>query len=191
MNQEKEDKKNKKTRWVYLVIPLLIVTTVSLIVLVSVNFNQSFIPTYRVQFEAADKVDGPYRDINKRAPVFDFDRLVSPQIEPLVAFVKISNRGNVNLRYRLGFEVTINSLEKAIILEINHLEHDTAYKVTGTQMNQWASTEAHLNKGTSEIYQFTLSLDINILTSDYNLETTDPQFPLGFAFDILLYLFER
>jgi len=170
---------------------LFLIGTFSLVTVVVVtNSSSSVTPLFNVAFETSDRIDGTYRNINQGAPVFAFNELLPPTAEPLEAFIKISNLSNSTLAYRLGFNVTQDSLASAVRLDIRDVNDDRFNTFTGQALSTLNIAGPPLISNDFDIYQVLLRLDTQVLTNEFNLESDDPRFPLSFSFDLSLFVFE-
>jgi hypothetical protein len=177
-------------RWLIAIL-LLFFTAASITTVIILNTSTSS-PNVSLQaeFETAATVDGNYRSIVNTAPVFDFQSLVEPNVEPLIAFIKVTNVGDVPFGYSIGFIVKQDSLAPAVHLDIQQVEQPEISTIQGEALEDWMLDGGEMNPNEFNIIQMTLRLDETIMNNEFNLEEDDPRFPLTFEFDMQLMLSE-
>lgn len=143
----------------------------------------------KIKLEAASSLDGPYRDLSVSSePVFDFGPMTEPGVEPVVAYIRITNIGSLSLRYRLMFDVKAQGLEEAVVFTIDHIGTENPQTtINGAVLaTTFLDNEAMIPEAV-DVYRIEMRLDAD---NTFNIDTDDPRFPLSFVFDIKLHAWQ-
>ena len=139
----------------------------------------------KITLEAASSLEGEYRNLaSSTEPIFDFGTNVEPGVEPIVAYLKITNTGSIPLRYRLNFDVLESGLEDAVVFTIEKIGlEDSTQTLTGQTLPQTFLERESMLSSEVDVYRIEMSLDAD---NSVNLDSDDPRFPLAFLFDVHL-----